>query len=208
MATYVVKSWRVSPSRPLDDTGTRVLITGRRAGAFAWLLEVAGVDPSFTLRADERAVYLETGSVFGVTQRMSLFSQMSAVSTAMARPIGTAATMLLLLAPSCTSALTVLASRLFATEEHFLGNPYQTPSPLGGVAGGLVGLLLAVAGVVVYYRYNSSVTLEITETSGVRPSVSFKRSMSDGLSIDEGAAAQLGSAFNQLLQAQQGVGGK
>jgi len=192
MSTYVLKSWKVASGQPLDQAGTLIHLTGRRAGIVAWLLSLAGIDPTCALRVDSTAAYLETGSVFGNQRRMMPLYHLTAVTGGLARPIVETWFLFSILAPMFIG--------MFAG---LLGGVLDLGG-FGAFLGFLLGLAAAVGAVIFYYRLNKRLSIQFTESSGASPGIMFKPSLIEGVDVNEAAAANVTYLIDRLVLGSRG----
>jgi hypothetical protein len=80
-------------------------------------------------------------------------------------------------------------------------------SPLAGIltaimqsaVGGVIGLLAAVACGVLYYALNKRMTIGLVEMSGVVNQIVFKRSVLEGIKLDEQSSAHASDIIQWLM---------
>ena len=80
-------------------------------------------------------------------------------------------------------------------------------SPLGAIfaaimqsaVGGLIGLLAAVGCGALYYALNKRMTVGLVEMSGVVNQIIFKRSVLEGIKLDEQSSAQASDIIQWLM---------
>ena len=199
LPTYVIKSWQVSEQGPFDQHGTLIHITGRKAGLLAWFMSIAGIDPTFSLRADARGVYHEEGSLFGYYQRMTVYRHIAAVDNALLRPIRGAILVFSLLCVLLGSFFgKLLGEAMGETHKSYYGS-YTEQSTGGTLFGVLVGSAVALGIAILYYKFNKRLTIGFSESSGASPAVAFKPSLIEGNQINEAAALRVATILRQLV---------
>ena len=169
MAVLVVKEAKINEKGPVY-----VKIKGRKSGFIAWLLNLIRVDATTTLEIYENRVEFTEGSLYGRLITLIPLSALCTVSTGYVKPFT-----YLILAAICLI-LTVASV------------------PLGMAAAAVLPLILAIIFGVLYFL-KKTISISITPNSGQGASIRFKRSVIEGVNIDEKEAYKIIAIINALF---------
>lgn len=174
----VVKELSINESGP-----TYVRLVGRRAGLIAWLMSLIGVDPTTTLEISATRLELTEGSLSGKVRNMMPLAKICNIGAGFFKPV-----VLLLLAGILllVTLVTAIASMTGTTGMHLLS---------------LIAFVGSIACVVAFFLKKTLVLFALSG-SGVGPIIAFKRSVIEGVSIDEEQAKSIVSILTQLVEAQ------
>ena len=171
-AALVMSSFEIHRDGPVY-----VRIQGRKSGLMSWLLAQVGVDPSTTLTITKHRVELSEGSLSGRVFHQIPLSAVCNLGAGYSKPIA-------LFALGIVFAVMGLGC-LFSGGD--------------AVALGFVFLLAAAALVVVYYL-QKTLTLFFLPPSGTGACLSFKRSVIEGVSVDEREAYEVVELVTSLIE--------
>ena len=182
MATLVIKSWSCNTSAP-DSEGAYVRIIARSGGVFAWLLSLAGIDPTYAMSVSKNKITYETGSLSGKTKKVIPLTKVSSASYGYAKPWKQA-----LLFFAALTAMAWSANALADSSGAELGIGVQAAAVLAVFALPLL-----------YYALNKTLTLGVIEDAGPVSQLQFKRSVIENQKIDEGQAAEVALVIQTLV---------
>ena len=174
----VISEWHVA-YQP-DSSGAYVSIRGRQAGLLSWILSILGVERGVRLEADTKHIKFKEGDMGGSSTRVIHLDSISSTYYGFKKPWAEAIAMVTILGP--------LLAPLFAG---------LINSALGFIIGGLATLGIAA----LYYLLNKRMTVGIVEHSGVQSQLVFKRSVLEGLQLDEASSAQASDVLQWLMDA-------
>lgn len=176
LKTYVLKHWQVN-APPLED-GRFVEIRGRRAGVFSFFLSLVGIDPTVCLIIDRNNVRFEEGSWAGFTWTVTPLEKLCSGTYGYSRPWLASLILALLGIAVVTSTVNTITTALFL----------------------LIGSL-AIAWL--YYILNKALFLVLDDIGGGRPGgLVFKRSVIEGISVDEQEAARVIKIIEMLVKSE------
>ena len=162
MATYVVKSWYAD--QKADPQGHYVSIKGRAPGFIAWLMSLVGISPTVSFECGVNNIIYEKGSWSGKFVNTIPLSKISSVHYGYAKPWK--------------------AALLLAILGSFFGIMLF---PLSGAAG-LVVMLIAWVIAIIYYHLHKDLALGVIEIGGFASRIDFRRSVIEGIAVDEAGA--------------------
>lgn len=179
MSDYVIKYWRYG-SKPVDEHGNYVHVFGQRAGLWATLMPLMGIDPAVKLLVGlERAEY-RCAALSGAKIHMIPLEQISSCYFGHHKPLGAALALL--------GVFTVLAA--------LAGSQFDLIAGLGLF---IVGLVL---GALLYLR-GSRLVLGLRERSGKVHEFRFARTTLESVDINEQQARQINKVIQRLIDAKQ-----
>lgn len=174
----VISEWHVA-YQP-DASGAYVSIRGRQAGLLSWILSILGVERGVRLEADTKHIKFKEGDMGGSSTRVIHLDSISSTYYGFKKPWVEAIVI-----------TWVLGSALWG-----LGGAL-----IGGTLGSLIGGIVAVGIAALYYFLNKRMTVGIVEHSGVQSQLVFKRSVLEGLKLDEASSAQASDVLQWLMDA-------
>jgi len=174
----VISEWHVA-YQP-DASGAYVSIRGRQAGLLSWILSILGVERGVRLEADTKHIKFKEGDMGGSSTRVIHLDSISSTYYGFKKPWAEAIVIIWLLG----GALWGLGGAL-----------------IGGTLGSLIGGIVAVGIAALYYFLNKRMTVGIVEHSGVQSQLVFKRSVLEGLQLDEASSAQASDVLQWLMDA-------
>ena len=174
----VISEWHVG-HQP-NSSGAYVSIRGRQAGLLSWILSILGVERGVRLEADTRHIKFKEGDMGGSSTRVIHLDSVSSTYYGFKKPWAEAIAMVFVLGPIIVPMVVAFIN-----------------SALGAIIGGLVTLGIAA----LYYMLNKRMTVGIVEHSGVQSQLVFKRSVLEGLQLDESTSAQASDVLQWLMDA-------
>tara|TARA_B100000459_G_scaffold143689_1_gene105557 strand:+ start:298 stop:891 length:594 start_codon:yes stop_codon:yes gene_type:complete len=174
----VISEWHVG-HQP-NSSGAYVSIRGRQAGLLSWILSILGVERGVRLEADTKHIKFKEGDMGGSSTRVIHLDSISSTYYGFKKPWAEAIVIIWLLG----GALWGLGGAL-----------------IGGTLGSLIGGIVAVGIAALYYFLNKRMTVGIVEHSGVQSQLVFKRSVLEGLQLDEASSAQASDVLQWLMDA-------
>lgn len=175
--TYVLTQWHVNESALAD--GRFVDIRARRAGIVSFLLSLVGIDPTLCLIVDRNNARFEKGSWAGFTWTVTPLENLCSGTYGYTRPwlasliialVGI--TVVILLAANNTIGRFIAFLSLFGT--------------------------LGIAWL--YYILNKALFLVLEDIGGRSNGLAFKRSVIEGVSVDEQEAARVIKIIEMLVK--------
>ena len=174
----VISEWHVA-YQP-DASGAYVSIRGRQAGLLSWILSILGVERGVRLEADTKHIKFKEGDMGGSSTRVIHLDSISSTYYGFKKPWADTIAIIWLLG----------------------GLLYKLGGLLvGGLGGSLIGGIVAVGIAALYYFLNKRMTVGIVEHSGVQSQLVFKRSVLEGLKLDEASSAQASDVLQWLMDA-------
>ena len=168
----VVTQFKVRKNGPVY-----VDIKGRKAGILSWILSWIGVDPYTTLRVTDTRVELSEGSLSGRIMHTIPLSTVCNLGAGYSKPF------VLLVIGVLTLLLAICC--VFSDD----------------IPGGVAVPNLLVAGLCfLFYCLKKTLTLFFVPPSGVGASVGFKRSVIEGVNIDERQAFEIIGIVTELIE--------
>ena len=173
-SALVLKELTVNPDGP-----GYVRIVGRRAGIVGWFLSLIGIDTSTTFNIMEKRIDYVESSLSGRISHSYPMSSVSNIGTGFTNPI---------------AYLFIAGFLVFMSLSMMLG---------GGDGSGMIGfLLLIVAGIFgVLYFLRKAMTLFIQVHSGSLAIMVVKKSLIEGVNLDETQANQIIAILVKLIEA-------
>ncbi|MEI6178984.1 MAG: hypothetical protein WCS43_18980 [Verrucomicrobiota bacterium] len=173
--TLVIKAWKAN-NQPVDAEGNYVSITGRQGGLIAWVLSVLGVDPITTFKVSPERVEISRASLSGTDFIMIPILSVCSTHYGYYNPWKPA-----------LAVFVVFASMSIAFSE---------VSGFGAFILFLVGLGLAF----LIFVLGRALTVGIVEHSGVRHGIRFKRSVIEGVDINQAQGAYICRIIQFLIE--------
>ena len=169
MSVLAIKSWRAE-TKPFDNKGTHIHITGRKSGIIDFLLALMKIDPVTKVIVSSERLEFSQASLSGTEYRVIPLQNICSTYFGYSKPWKMAIGMwigLLFLAYSLT--------RAFASE----GEAVEGLILLAWIM--LLGAVLSL----VYYVINIRITLGFVESSGHVSVIAFKRSVIENVQIND-----------------------
>lgn len=162
----------------INEEGPRYLhMVGRKSGLIAYLLSLIGIDPTTTMDVIGNKIELEEGSLSGKVKHLVPLSSICNLGAGYYKPFILVVSAIVLLVLSLVLSFS------------------------GGVPGGIVFLLFAAAiGCAVAYYLKKTLVLFALPGSGFGPIISFKRSVIEGVDIDESQAKRIIVLLTTLIE--------
>lgn len=180
MSAFVLQQWRFG-SKPVDEHGSYVHIVARAAGPLSWLLRPLRLQSTVKVLVGLDRVEINQTSLAGSRVRFIPLESLSSTYHGVQRPWG--------------SALGVLVVFIALAGGLNLLDPHTDAVVSLALAGcGLVLGLLQLA-------LQRTLTLGFVESGGVVSSVSFKRSVIEGVTINDEQTRQVCKVVHRLIEA-------
>jgi len=170
----VVKELSVNENGPVF-----VRLVGRRSGLVAWLLALIGIDPTTSLEVFADRIDLSEGSLSGQVRQAVPLVSVCNLGFGYCKPFVLLVVAVMLLFLSLALAL-------------------QDGAP-GVIA---VLFLLLAAGCVVAYFLKKTLLIFALSGCGMGPVISFKRSVIEGVAVDESQARRIVEIITSLVERQ------
>lgn len=169
---YVIKEWFANETPNRD--GIYVQITGRKGGLMSWLLSFVGIDPTVSFVVDHENARFTRGSWTGFTSSVTPLEKICSGSYGYSKPFwGTAFCM------GVGVAILLSSNGIFP----------------------VIVSLIVIAGASAYYFLNKTLVLGLTFVSGdLSNRLTFKRSLIEGINIDENNAAKVIHIIETLVK--------
>lgn len=167
MAAYVVKSWFAD--QKANPQGRYISIKGRAPGLISWLMSLVGISPTVSLECGGNNFVYEIGSWSGRMVKAIPLSKISSVYYGYAKPWKEALA-IFILGP-------------------VIGSIMANITKSGMVA--FVVVLLFIGLALAYYLLNKNLSIGVIETGGLLSGIDFKRSIIEGVDVDEAAAEKV-----------------
>ena len=159
----VVKEWHMDETAPI-----KVRIVARKAGLIAWLMSLLKLDPTTVFELRENHVWVSEGSLAGQIRELIPLSGICNLGVGYLKPFG----------------YIIAAIGLFIYSMITFNNEYASNWM------GFLQLLLAICSIIAYFL-NKSLVLYFNPISNNSTILSFKRSVIEGVNIDEEEAKKV-----------------
>lgn len=173
----VIKEWKAS-NQPVDSDGNYITITGRQGGLLAWLLALMKVDPTTSIKVSPERVEFASASLSGTEHRMIPILSVCSTYYGYYKPWKAALAIFVIFA-------------FFAV---------QIASVAESGFGAFVVFILGLAISLLYYFLSRTLTLGIVEHSGVISGIRFKRSVIEGVDINQAQGAYICKIVQSLIE--------
>ena len=172
----VISEWNVG-NQP-NASGEYIGIRGRAPGLLSWLLSVLGVERGIRMVATSKHIKFTQGDLGGSSTRIIPFDKICSTSYGYKKPWIEALTI-----------IWVAGAMLYS-----LGT-----AMIGGVMGGIIGVLIAIGIAALYYTLNKRMSISLIEMSGTVNQIVFKRSVLEGIQLDETTSAYASDIIQWLM---------
>ena len=181
----VISEWHVA-NQP-NAQGEFIAIRGRAPGLFSWIMSLLGVERGVRMVATAQHIRFQEGDLGGSSTRIIHLDKICSTYYGYKKPWAEAAILIFVLA-------TPLAG---------IGAQVMN-SGIGGVFGFIAAIVIAA----IYYALNKRMTIGLVEMSGVVNQIVFKRSVLEGINLDENSSSQASDVIQWLMDsARTGSGG-
>jgi len=168
--TYVLTRWFASETP--NSEGVYIRIVGRKDGVIAWIFSILGIEPDVSLVVDREKVRFTESSWTGGDSWVTPLGKLCSGNYGYHKPFWSAAIW-------------------FGIGAVILFSSFQK----GLIVVGLLVMIAAVA----YYYLNIKLVLGLTYVNGKGQGFAFKRSAIEGVSVDDGRAAQVVAIIEALV---------
>jgi len=180
----VISEWHVA-NQP-NAQGEFIAIRGRAPGLISWILSLLGVERGVRMVVTGQHIRFQEGDLGGSATRIIHLDKVCSTYYGYKKPWAEAFGILWF-------AVAVLGS---------LGGAIM--GPIGGILGFGVGIGIAA----LYYALNKRMSIGLVEMSGVVNQIVFKRSVLEGINLDEQSSSQASDVIQWLMDsARTGSGG-
>lgn len=178
MQPLVLKEWKAN-SQPVDAEGNLISITGRQGGLIAWILALLKIDPTTSIKVSADRVEFSCASLSGTEFRMIPILSVCSTYYGYHKP--------------WKAALAIIV--VFG----FIGVQISAATNSAPIA--FLFLLLGIGVAFVYYFLSRTLTLGFVEHSGVVNGIRFKRSVIEGLEINQTQGNYICRLAQSLIEA-------
>ena len=181
----VISEWHVA-NQP-NAQGEFLAIRGRAAGLFSWIMSLLGVERGVRMVATAQRIRFQEGDLGGSATRIIHLDKVCSTYYGYKKPWAEAFAFIVVLAgPLSGLGMGIMES----------------------VIGGVFGVIAAIAIAAIYYALNKRMTIGLVEMSGVINQIVFKRSVLEGINLDENSSSQASDVIQWLMDsARTGSGG-
>ncbi len=172
----VISEWHAA-NQP-NAQGEYIAIRGRAPGLMSWVFSLLGVERGVRMVTTGHHFKFQEGDLGGSSTRIIHLDNVCSTYYGYKKPWAEAGAMILPLAGLFGSLLSAM---------------------LESEAGFLLGIILAVVCGAIYYALNKQMTIGLVEHSGVVNEIVFKRSVLEGIDLDEQASAQASDIIQWLM---------
>ena len=172
----VISEWHVA-GQP-NNQGEFIAIRGRAPGLVAWVLSILGVERGIRMVATAQHIQFQEGDLGGSSTRIIPLENVCSTYYGYKKPWVEATTLLFVAG--------VLLGGILA-------------GSMGDVIGFLVGLAIAIVIAAIYYSTQKTMTIGLVETSAVVNQIVFKRSVLEGINLDEQSSANASDMIQRLM---------
>lgn len=181
----VIRNWQAELN-PIDDSGNFIVISGRSEGLFSFLLTCIGIDVTTTVHISAERIEYRASSLAGTEQRMIPLPSVSSTYYGYHKPWKQAVS-------SLSGMMVLLLFIAFAIADNGSGDVAAMFF--------VIGMLVSVGAVALYYLLNKKMALGFVENSEVISGITFKRSVIEGQSVTQDQARQVCEIIQTLIEA-------
>tara|TARA_B110000438_G_C15703259_1_gene602014 strand:- start:111 stop:719 length:609 start_codon:yes stop_codon:yes gene_type:complete len=186
----VISEWHVA-NQP-NAQGEFIAIRGRSPGFLSWILSLLGVERGVRMVATAQHIRFQEGDLGGSATKIIHLDKICSTHYGYTKPWKEAFGVIIFLGPI----LAPIGAAIMA-------NGMQ-PSLIGGALGVFVSIGIAA----IYYAFNKRMSVGLVEMSGIVNQIVFKRSVLEGINLDEQSSAQASDVIQWLMDsARTGSGG-
>jgi len=211
----VVTDWRVADSSGSGEQGGSVHVQGRVQGFMSWLMTLLRITPIYKLSVDRLSASYESNSLAGYTKLTVPMRKVNRIIHGVSRPWWMALLVGGLVLAVMASVFTAIGAEVFThqttREELTWFGRKEVPAtemyswvPFAAL---VLALPFGIGGGYLYYLLNTVRTIGLGwsgKDSGVV--LRFKRSVIEGVSLDDAALARLAKAIQALVDSYGGRG--
>ena len=172
----VISEWHVA-NQP-NFQGEFVAIRGRAPGFLSWILSLLGVERGIRMVATRDHISFQEGDLGGSSTRIIHLNKICSTYHGYKKPWAEAFVIMFTVAGP-------LAGILMEVMD----------SPVGGV----IGFLAAITCAGLYYALNKRMTIGLVEMSGVPHQIVFKRSVLEGIDLNEQSSSHASDIIQWLM---------
>lgn len=191
----VLKEWRVGPN-PVDNEDHYVIVHARAAGLMAWILNLFNLAATTSLLVSSNRMEFRRKSLAGIERVLIPLEGLSSTHSGYQKPWWQSVVLFF-----------VLLQVFWGVMVAFGGgaSPYEQPrSVVTIVMLSILGLILCAALAAAYYHLNRVYIWGVTEVSGTRYYIPFKRSIIEGQDVTEESAEYASQIMQALIEAKSG----
>jgi len=167
----------------IDYNGPKyVHIVARASGLISWILTVMGIDITTVFDVYSDRIEFQQGSLSGQIQTVLPMRSISIASTGYTKPILLFVLAFLFFIIGIVATIACLANGV---------------APIGGIVPWLIALVC-----IIFYFLNKSLLISVVSNSSWPASICFKRSIIEGVKIEQEQAQEAINIINQLLMQQ------
>lgn len=178
MQPLVIKEWKAN-SQPVDPEGNLISITGRQGGLIAWILALLKIDPTTSIKVSPDRVQFSSASLSGTEFRMIPILSVCSTYYGYHKP--------------WKAALGIAV--FFGFIGAVISDVMQSAAPA------IILLLMGIGLAFLYYFLSRTLTLGFVEHSGVISGIRFKRSIIEGVEINQTQGNYICGLTQSLIEA-------
>jgi small-conductance mechanosensitive channel len=188
----VLKEWRVGAS-PVDQEDHYVIVHARAAGLMAWILNLFKLAPTTSLLVSSNRMEFRRKSLAGIERVLIPLEGLSSTHSGYQKPWWQAIVLFFFLLQVSWVVLVAISG----------GNsPYETHrSVVTTVMLSILALIVCAAIAAAYYHLNRVYIWGVTEVSGARYFIPFKKSIIEGQDVTEESAEYASQIMQALIEA-------
>ncbi len=172
----VISEWHVA-NQP-NAQGEYIAIRGRAPGVLSWILSVLGVERGVRMVATSKHVRFQQGDLGGSVTRIIHLDKICSTSYGYRKPWAEA------------FGIVVMGGGL---------GPLLGEAVIGGSMGYAIGFLAVIGIAALYYALNKRMSISLIEMSGTVNQIVFKRSVLEGIKLDESSSAYASDIMQWLM---------
>ena len=185
----VLKEWKVD-ANPVDSEDHYVVVHARAAGVLAWLLNLFNLAATTSLLVSSNRLEFRKQSLAGVERVLIPLESLSSTHSGYRKPWWQTIIVFIVLLQLCLGILTII--------EHSYASITLT------VILALFAVVLCTLLAGAYYHLNRVYIWGVTELSGARYYIPFKRSVIEGKDVTEESAEYASQIMQALIEAKAG----
>ena len=199
MNGYVLTHWHASNTP--DKDGHHVNIGGRKGGIISFLLTLIGLQARVSLQVKADGLHYRTQSMFGNSTSTTPLSKITTTIYGWSRPIIESIVLAVVVFWEMDYLLFYIFKKLFYSDAMAAVDQLKRIQLLGILSSGS-GVLAGLAVGGLYYYLNRLLTLGVVVESGGVYWIKMKRSVIEGIKLDESLAESASKVIDTLVLAQ------
>lgn len=183
MHIYTVSSWKAN-NETVDDAGNYILIKGRQAGLFGFILAKFKLGGTITLSISGESITWWGTSIFGTARLTIPLENCCSTCYGYGRPLKSAIV------------LGIISATILGALGRLMANNVQSQAT-AVILGALAGIILGI----IYYLLKKTLFISFVEMSGHESGAMFSGSFIEGIVVDEKSVSYVVTLTQALIDA-------